>query len=1057
MSSGRRSPPQDPGNSSAGRVEPFYTNEDVAVLHDIVVLAQELLPGLPERERLPTNALFSAYYDILPRLGINADHDSRYARILFKIGGLREEGTLYEKFEEILSRMGIEIEFDERDHDSDSQHENRQTDLEITGAIPQDENIPPRGRPRRNSDSAWDIEIDLSNPRQRRNSHSALNKATPIPDRQGLRDALLQQHISNQTTELPEEAEIEPGSNVGAWLNAKPVPPRKERGRSISTHASFRIRRRSPSLATRRPAPTTNTSDPTSDDYHAESEITAVTSAHEPEDTTDSIDISQVPPPFKPSSSLLQIKAEEILQDHLHFLAKRQLRTWRDKALQLRENNANHELLALHHDKNALLNQALQSWHGRYLEKRSIAETERFFAHLERRSVKIRDLYVLQRAFTHWHKHASDEAERTRAARRHILRTRIFNAWRDITVVNELKARRQVLKKFLGVWRRQTSIISGNGASALQKYEGNMVEKIFNQWVHNVWDIKATTWWVEGVKQRTFPLWIAAARKILENRRTAEEERRLQLAWNAWRVWRDNTQEHIRQKGQANTFRYACLAVGAIRKWRRETQVIPAKKTLQTDVDTRLLRHAFAIWLCRARQEKQATAVDRMRILREAWISWRLKQRLQVARTQVNGRIVFENLFKWILTARAAENGRLLTEKRLRNTLQHWARRAWKTKYQRWDQEGLAEQFSIQKTQRLVVSRWSARSRSQQQLDADAMDFYASRKLQGVVSQWTEKAQHVQQLQRWSRDAEFYFLTSKTLKRWQTSTEDAKREKRKAAYAEVRRTTKMNLARGILLGWRSKARQILEMKAQARDIHQNKNVIVGMEIFDLWRARTEELGELEALWRERVLRKHFVTWQSRSVAFQDLTVEAIINFQERRQSRAIKKWNLGMLQLRAQYIYATKIQEKNAKRTFRKMFNYWHQKAAEKRPVKRIEEPGLSQLGATIRAEAWSDFGDEAEGDEWAKGLDAITSTPAPGYLSTPSRRTERVAAAAARFSSTTPRAPLSTPFERQLRAQYSGGGLQSLRKGPGRSALGLGGGFPDIADRGTNDDQGRT
>jgi protein SFI1 len=330
--------------------------------------------------------------------------------------------------------------------------------------------------------------------------------------------------------------------------------------------------------------------------------------------------------------------------------------------------------------------------------------------------------------------------------------------------------------------------------------------------------------------------------------------------------------------------------------------------------------------------------------------------------------------------------------------------------------------------------------------------------LQGVVSKWAEKARHLRQLHQWSRDAEFYFLTSKTLKRWKASTEETKREKRKAAYAQVRRTTKMNLARGILLGWSSKARKILHMETQAQDISQNKNVIIGMNIFDRWRARTEEIAEMESIWRERVLRKHFVVWQARSTAFQDLTVEAIVNFQERRQSRAIKKWNLVMLQLRAQSIYAAEIREKNAKRTFRKMFSYWHQKAAERRPIERVEAQGPIQMGATARTEAWSDFGDEAEGDEWAKGLDeAITSTPAPGYLSTPSRRTERVAAAAARFSSTTPRALLSTPFERQLRAQYSGGLLPSLRKGPGRSTLGIGGGFPDINDRSTNDDRGKT
>src|SRR5277367_6709865 len=105
---------------------------DVTILHDIVVHAQELLPGLPERERVPTNALFHAYYSILPSIGIDADHDSRYARILFKIGGTRSNGSLYEKFEAVLARMGIEIQFDpENDVEGDTTEESLDQDYEL--------------------------------------------------------------------------------------------------------------------------------------------------------------------------------------------------------------------------------------------------------------------------------------------------------------------------------------------------------------------------------------------------------------------------------------------------------------------------------------------------------------------------------------------------------------------------------------------------------------------------------------------------------------------------------------------------------------------------------------------------------------------------------------------------------------------------------------------------------------------------------------------------------------------------------------------------------------
>ena len=1052
MSSGRRRPPQHAGNN-AGDVEPFYTNEDVALLHDIVVLAQELLPNLPDRERLPTNALFSAYYDILPRIGINADHDSRYARVLFKIGGLRGEGSLYEKFEEILSRMGIEIEFDEGEHDSESDNGNAQTDLEDTEAAPilQHKDPPPRGRARRNSDSAWDLGIETpAKPAPRRNSYSSLNKSKPVRvlDRKSFLQEALRQQPSNDP---PKEIQNQPGGNVGAWLNAKPEPSRTQRGRSISTQDGMRIRRRSISVATGRLPPTTTTSNHTSDEYHAESEITAFTSAHELA-MLESVDFPHYRVLSKPSSSLMQVKAEVILQHHLSYLARRQLRVWRDRALQLQQDVANLELLARHHDRKALLNQALETWHSRYHEKRSSAETERFFAHLERRSVLARDFYLLHKAFTHWHVCAYEEAMRTQAARRHILRTRVFNAWRDITAVNELKVRRQVLKKFFGVWQRQHAAISAT--TAVQKYEGDLMEKVFKRWVQRVWALKANSWWAEGVKQRTFSLWNLTARKALEINRTAEDEGRLQLMWNAWRVWRAKMDVHIRQEDQAITFRHACLCYSVLGKWRGETKVIPAKKVLQTDVATRLLRETLALWLHRTRQERQAAAVDRLRILREAWTNWRHRSRLQVMRVRVDRRVVSEAIYRWILAGMAAMTRRQHNQNFLSNTLHHWARGAQEAKYRRWEEEDLAQQFAMQRTQEIMVERWSARTRFQHQLDANAVHFYTSRLLQGVISKWSKKAQHLQQLQQWSRDADFYFLTSKALKHWKASTEASKRDKRKAAYTQVRRMAKMNVARAILLTWHFKAKRVLDMHAQANQASQNKDIILGMNFFDRWRARTEELAEMEMLWRERFLRKHFEVWRDRSVAFQDLKVEAIISSQERRQTRAMKKWKLVVLQLRGRSIQAAEVQEKNGKRKFRKIFNYWQHKAAERRPIKRVEFSeggGSNQMGVTARAEAWSDFGDEAEGDEWAKGLDEpIASTPIPGYLATPSRRTERVAAAAARFLSTTPRAPLSTPFERHLRAQYSGGLLPSLRKGPGRSTLGIGGGFPDITDKST-------
>jgi len=1060
MSSGR-SPPQDAGHNPPGNSEPFYTNEDVAILHEIVVLAQELLPGLPEREKLPTNALFSAYFDILPRVGVDADHDNRYATVLFKIGGLRGEGTLYEKFEKVLSRMGIDIEFDhEEDELGSAQLQNNQADL-ATETLDGDHRS--RDRLRRNSESsAWDLsKRSLPQRAERRNSFSSHAKLSP--SQANLRQQL---PIENRPSSLPargfavdsnNQRGDQQNANIRTWLESAPEEVRQGRGRSVSSRAYLQIHRRSSSLM--RSLPPGNPSI-ASDEFQAPSDITAVTSAQEPQNP-DPVRLSQAYPISHQPGSLMQIKASLILQHHLGFLAKQQLRLWRDRALQLQEDNANRDIIALHHDKRVLLSLALETWHHCLLQKRQIAETERFFDHLERRSMRVRDLYLIQKAFTHWSNCAFEEVERTSAARRHIVRTRTFNAWRDITVINELKVRRQIIKKFFAAWKRRYAVTFSNDAIAVQKFEGNLARKIFMQWIWRFWDMKASAWLVEGAKQRALSRWLLAVHDIGKKCDIADEERRSQLSWSTWRRWRSKTNDQIRQEQRARAFYELHVFSSSFRKWRQEAQIMPAKNTFRTDVELRLLRETLQNWLHQSRKERQAAAIDRLRILREAWTNWRHKGRLLVIRTRINKRVVLKAVYKWLLAQRTLYAKDAVNRKCQRNFLQTWTEKWNNSREQRWNQEDLAQDFAVRQMQASMLYRWHSRISSQQQREADALGLYSPKLLQGLLSQWSERTQHLRRLEKWSRDAEFYFLASKSLKRWESSTESAKREKRKDAYAQVRRLLKMNLARRVLLGWRQQAQQVLRIASQALEISRNKNVIIGMNFFDNWRARTEELGEMEITWREKVLKKQLVAWKNRSLAFQDLEVEAILSYQERQQRRSVKKWSLLTLQLKPRLHYANEIREKILKRTFRKTFTYWHQRAMQRRPIEfaSVADPGASTaFGATARSEAWSEFGDEDEIAEFVRGLDDVNvSTPVPGYLSTPSKRAERITAAAARFSSTTPKVPLSTPFERHLRAQYLGGVILSTRKGPGRSRLGMGGAFPDIKDREGIDERERT
>ena len=1047
MSSGR-SPAQDAGENIAGNAEPFYTNEDVAVLHDIVVLAQELLPALPDRERLPTNALFNAYYDILPRVGVNADHDSRYARILFKIGGLRGEGTLYEKFEEILSRMGIEIEFDQEDTaDLYSQVERSQTNVEAgaTGSLLQAGGSPPRGRPRRNSDSsAWNVGTAFHHARdkERRNSVSSPRKpalSTETTGHQGI--DFSRQLGPNKTVQTSRVVQSE---HIGTWVAAIEEQPWLDRGRSVSTHGGIRIQRQSPSVSRSHHELPTSPSNSTID------------SSSKREQKLDSTNLLKGDLLSRESNTLLQTKTSLVLQHRLGHAGRRQLRLWRDRAMEAREHNAHLHNLAWQKDKHVLLSLSFENWRNLLIETRHIAETERFFAYLERRSEQARNLYLLHKAFTHWATRAFEEEERTSVARRYIIKTRTFNAWRDITAINELKVRRQVVKKFFAIWKRRWGLALSDYTRCVQIYEGNLVERVYRQWIRKVADIRADVWSSESAKRKTLFYWTIVARCANEHRRAAEEWRFVQLARRAWQIWREKTLLRIQQDREARISFNVRISSATLRKWRRETRVTPVRKALQIDAKVRLLRNTFTLWLQRARQERQATAIDRSRIIREACTNWRHKLRFQALRSHVNNHAILQSVYKWVLTERSILAQRLMNQRLHLSYLHNWIQHSKTMRERRLEQEDVAQMVAKRNGQDLLLRHWHSQLRMQQQKEADAENLFIPRRLGDVLSLWVEHVPHLRQLERWSRDAEFYFLASKMLKRWKASTEVAKREKRKVAYVQVRRTMKMRLARGVLLDWRHNVQQIRELHTRAISLNQNRTVVIGMNIFDRWRARVEELEELNTLWRATVLRKRFTSWRVRTTAFRELEVEAVMNFQERQQGQAIRKWGLLALQLRFHLHYALEIREKNLKRSFRKTFTYWQQKTVQKLPRKDLSQD-VSAVTAP-RAEIWSESGDDTEVDEWARGLDdPNTFTPVPGYLKTPSKRVERVTAAVARFSSTTPRAPLPSPFTRQLRGRYLSSSLSSNRKGGSRGQFGVGAEFADITEMSNDDIHGFT
>ncbi|KAF4507037.1 hypothetical protein G6O67_005713 [Ophiocordyceps sinensis] len=89
----------------------YYSNHEIAVLHSIVAAAQHELDHAPDTKPLPAAVLFKAYDEILPNFGIDPDSDDHLSAFVFRIGGEQSHGTLFDKFQAILDRMGIVLDY----------------------------------------------------------------------------------------------------------------------------------------------------------------------------------------------------------------------------------------------------------------------------------------------------------------------------------------------------------------------------------------------------------------------------------------------------------------------------------------------------------------------------------------------------------------------------------------------------------------------------------------------------------------------------------------------------------------------------------------------------------------------------------------------------------------------------------------------------------------------------------------------------------------------------------------------------------------------------------
>ncbi|KAI9842430.1 MAG: hypothetical protein M1837_007175 [Sclerophora amabilis] len=1028
------------------------TDEDVGLLHLIITAAQEL----PQADQFPFRALFSAYDTVLKQHGLEPDHDAVYFRFLLRLGGVREVGSLYDKFESLLEELGIRIEFGENDNDNEVENvsgEGAEASPAPGFQEPPQLPITPQSRSRRASFSSF---------------YEGADEATHISSRR----ARSQSPVSRTWDRLSAQLEGRPSTRVSTRATERThsaagvrYPKLSDVVRGRLTTREFarnlqRYQRKSRSISGQRNAAIVQAPEFAADDDDDEdgmSHFSPVNSTgisrqverdshRDGGSPEDRLYRSQhgLPPEllFHPSESQMSLDAETFYFHHIRSVARDCVSQWHSRASHVRPYHQNLQNIAISHDRSILLSQAFDTWRVSFYHKRQEAETNRFFAHLESRADKARNLYLLTKAFTHWAQCASDEVQRTSTARRHILRTKYFHAWREITAVNELKVRRFGLSKFLTQWIRRHRNVLKQRSTAIVVHQENLVKRIYWAWFWRFCEQRAPEWWAERIKMKTFSRWVEGFTERRARESWIEDVRKQKMLRICWRTWSDRTRQALSRQHEVHLLRGATLIENNWASWKKQTKLAPIARRLSTAVDWRIAYEVMSTWVVRTRMEQQSAKVNRQRIIRNAWTCWNDRLRWQTVAHRIDERLVLQSLYKWLLAERRVLLQRHLDQQLERRTLSTFMTRLSEKREQLSRCEEIVQSMKKKRTAKSVLARWGLQLELHRQRNQLANEVYTPRLAQKTLHSWIARSQSARALDRNAKDAEYYLVTTKILRKWQISVADSKREKRRNAYAQMRRKIKMNVARRVLTTWRARNAHCSEMGSHAEKSHQNHLLVVGLGYFDSWRARAAEVLELVAqamaVRESNLLRHHVGVWRMQLQRQRDFDALSTYHAELHVLNQAamlLRKLGMLAFQHSNHDRSAINLRTRNEKKHFRNVFRHWHERTAQSRGQKpatfssalpsgrksRRAEDQLPEGGTTaFAAEDWTAFDDGFDVADWVPSVDASSSaTPLPGYLSTPSKRAVR-AKALVKLSSTTPRTPSIRPFQQRLRSHYS-------------------------------------
>ncbi|EGY22634.1 uncharacterized protein VDAG_04072 [Verticillium dahliae VdLs.17] len=906
----------------------YYSNDDIEILYSVVSRAQEILSNLPEGEQLATNALFSAYDEVLPLYGIDPEEDHHLSRLVFRIGGERGVGSLLDSCRDVLLRMGIELEIDSDSATMSSAASShvRADQLDVRDTGPTDI-------------AAWNSPDDPTDTQYKniaRSIRSRGSNISVIPDH-GSDPALVSQRLETDPTRL----------NHGYVVPELRVRSLELPGEQMAIqHGS-----------------------------HNES-TSADKSISSPKTTNPAIDLGRdavqevrrlpvrmrSPTPPRPSAHITfdWSKASNTRQ-HLSGISDKNYATQHPIPHEEESHNraaywqANKPPVPRSHHLQANLDDI---------------RPDDSYHRLKRRASRAWVLLQLTRAISHWAVFSDEKLERAAIARRHILRIRYFSPW-VVDAAESKKTRHQkAVHKHVAAW----SSLSSHTVTAAQnrrgEYERRLLQRVMNKWTTRTATINAHLPRPQSILSRM-------TSRMLQQWQGHCHQRRglLDLANRAQHL---NTFTRLQtlydwegaHRETAVRFQRCLYIFEALRLW---TLVVRGRQ-LQDELQFRSINALLRRWRDLRQDEGMAT-------------------RHGLAQSQS------PSASRGFLLAPEDAASRFHQRVFMSDVLKTWRRAA--------VTDGAAlYHASIHATQQCAhrtLMRWFTIG------DRDT-----------ELGQWAHRARvylgYTKMLQTWKQ----------AVPRWSSSVQ--------RAYVRCRWRHKALIARNKLSQWRASVRYIDVVVCATKSEERHANCSCIRKTLASWQhqCHLQQAMESPAYMHDIWLNEWTVSLEGQRLVEHEASNTWALGL----KSKVWNKWRSVSVQLHSQLYIVTDVTEKNTRKSVRRILTRWKSQgetlhAPEPMSLaassyglsrgSRVQDSvlwskarsGQTAASSFLGSRVWPGDVEEDFSEQPTSELDEMGDV-----ISTPTRRIE-FEGSLARLPTTTPLAPLSTPFERELRGRY--------------------------------------